>query len=90
MKMQNFESHVSEVADYWFSRASRLAMSGLCPPFYLYYIPGEGLRLVAENLDIPDPTWELGSTEPIRCSSTRDQARRLIHAAARRLPILSD
>jgi hypothetical protein len=89
MKIQDFESHVSETADYWCSRASRLALSGLYPPFYLYYMKGEGLRLIAEDIETPDPDWELGSPEAIRSSSTRDQVRRFIHDTARRLPILS-
>ena len=90
MKMQNFESHVSDTADDWFLRSSRLALSGLYPPFYLYYMQGEGLRLVAEDIETPEPEWELGSPEAIRCNLNRDQVRRFIHAAARRLPILSE
>ena len=90
MKYKDFEAHVSETADAWLSRANRLAMSGLYPPIYLYYVEREGLRLAAEDVETPDPTWTLASPEPIRCGNTRETARRTIHAIARRLPIVSD
>jgi hypothetical protein len=86
-----YEKTVSAAADSWNSQASRLACSGLFPPFYLYYRPSKGSEAGALYI-VPDgsptdETWQLGSPEPFRANLERRHVRARIWDAARRLPI---
>jgi hypothetical protein len=88
-----FEQMVSSTAEAWQSHANRLAMGGLYPPFYLYYREGTatedgGMLLAPEGTEL-DSLWHLGDTEAYRSNLTYARTRQRIHAASRRLPILS-
>jgi hypothetical protein len=87
-----FEAMVADAADTWVSHASRLAMSGLFPPFYLYFRRSTAghdgaLYMVPDGTD-PDPSWELGDPEAYRSNLSRAQVRSRIHAMGRQLPII--
>ena len=86
-----FETLVSDAADTWISEASRLACSGLYPPFYLYYRPadeGDGRLYMVPEMAAPDPSWQIGDAEPYRANLNRESVRRRIHSVSRRLPII--
>ena len=86
-----YEETVSAAADNWYSQASRLARSGLFPPFYLYCRPAQGseagaLYMVPDGSPV-DASWILGAPEAFRANLERRHVRARIWEAARRLPI---
>ena len=88
----HFETLVSDASDTWLSTANRLALSGLLPPFWLYYRPStrreDGALYMVPEGTAPDPLWVVGDAQPYRANLTRDAVRARVWTVARRLPIL--